>query len=310
MTDNSTLPVALSGLPQELVLAQASDLARAGHYAQAERLLRAPADGGSMPATHLDLLARIHAQQGKLADADACWALAAEISQDADAYRPQRQRIATLRRQRFDVARGLRWAGSGLLAAAVLAAIVAPWLPGGPDHDPHSEVSAGSAQQDEIARRLADIDRRTQESGRLLSAISTESSSATTLIRPAPGSLTMSFTLPLFRGAGAVLTPEGAAALSELGRRLAPHAGQISTEVVGHTEDAVVSSGGRYQDNADLALGRALAAAQRLSAASGIPLQGFALSSAGRTDPPFPNSTSDDRARNRTVTLTIRPVAG
>lgn len=304
VADSSTLPAGLDNHAQELTLARATDLARAGHYAQAERLLTNPADGAPMPAAHLDLLARVYAQQGKLAEADACWARAAEVSQDGGAYQIERQRVATLKRRRFGSPLRLRWVGLGLLAAAVVAAIVLPWLPGAPDERSPGETPPGVAQQ---LARLGDIDRRTEDSQRLLSSIATGSSAPMTMARPAPESLAVSFTIPLFRGGAVVLTPEGEAALNDLGQRLAAHAGKISVSVVGHTEDATVTPGGRYQDNADLALGRALAAAQRLSATSGIPLQEFAMSSAGRDGPPFPNDTSDNRARNRTATLTITP---
>ncbi|MGH3717774.1 MAG: OmpA family protein [Pseudonocardiaceae bacterium] len=303
MTDHNTLPAELDNLTQELTLARATDLARAGHYVQAERLLTTPA-GVPVPA-QLDLLARIYAQQGKLAEADTCWAQAAEASHDSGAYQSERQRLATLKRRRFGDSRGLRRVGFGVLAAAVLAAVALPWLPGGPGARSPDDVPPGQVQQN--AQRLSDIDRRIQDSQHLVSSIATESSSPTTRVRAGQGSVALSFTIPLFRGGAVALTPEGEAALSDLGRRLASHAGKISVSVVGHTEDAAVDPGGRYQDDADLALGRALAAAQRLSAAIGIPLQGIAMSSAGRDDPPFPNDTSDDRARNRTVTLTIAP---
>jgi flagellar motor protein MotB len=307
VTGNSTLPAGLDNLTHQLALARATDLARAGHYAQAERLLTTPANGAPMSAAKLDLLARIYAQQGKLADADACWARASEASQDSGAYQIERRRLGTLKQQRFGSSRGLRWVGGGLLAAAVLVAVVVPWLPGGPADRVGGGVPPEQARLNE--QRIDDIDRRNLDSQRLLSSIATEASSPTTMVRPGPGALAVSYTIPLFQGGGVVLTPDGEAALGDLGRRLASHAGKISVSVVGHTEDATVDSGGRYQDNADLALGRALAAAQRLSASSDIQLQGFAMSSAGRDNPPYPNTTNDNRARNRTVTLVITPLS-
>ncbi|MGH4023073.1 MAG: OmpA family protein [Pseudonocardiaceae bacterium] len=304
MTDKNTRSAELDSLAQELTVARATDLARSGHYAQAEQLLAPPARDTPMSAAELDLLARIHAQQGRLAEADDYWARAAQTSRDSGAYRSQRQRIATLQQQRFRTSRGLRWAGLGLLTVAVVVAVLT-WLPrdsgdGGRSDPPTEQVQRRADQV------LADIGRREQEAQGLLSAIRTESSSPATLIRQTPGSLSVSFTLPLFQGGSDDLTPQGRAALGDLGRRLAPHAAQISVSVLGHTEDAVVASA-RYRNNAELGLGRALAARERLSAASGIPLQGFAMSSAGRDTTQFP---SDNHTLNRTVTLTITPLPG
>lgn len=62
-----------------------------------------------------------------------------------------------------------------------------------------------------------------------------------------------------------------------------------------------------YATNAELGLARAVAAAERLSTASGLPLSVFALSSAAEANPPFPNTTAESRAQNRTVTVVLRP---
>jgi chemotaxis protein MotB len=96
-------------------------------------------------------------------------------------------------------------------------------------------------------------------------------------------------------------------ALADLAQRLGPHAGDASITVVGHTEDSPVSRNSGYASNAELGLARATAAAERMSTASGLPLSAFALSSAGSVNPPYPNTTAEDRARNRTVTVVVRP---
>ncbi|MGH3941990.1 MAG: OmpA/MotB family protein [Pseudonocardiaceae bacterium] len=305
MTDKSTLPAELDSLAQELTLARATELARTGHYSTAERLLADPEEAVPMPPAHLDLLARIQAQQGKLAEADTHWARAATISGDTGAYQAQRQRIATLQQQRFSTSRTLRWIG---FTVAAVVALVLLWPREGVDGIARSDIQAVQANQDELARQLSEHDRRiVEDSEPLLSSIAAELSSPTVLVRPVPGALAVSFTTALFQGGGAELTPEGDAALADLGRRLAPHAAALSVKVVGHTEDATVEPGGQYRNNATLAFGRAQAAVERLSATSGIPRQGFAVHGAGRDDPPFPNTSPEDRLKNRTVTLTITP---
>ena len=58
-----------------LVLAQATDLARAGRMAEAEQVLGA---GDTVSPAGLDLLARIRIQQGRLLEAQTLWREAAK----------------------------------------------------------------------------------------------------------------------------------------------------------------------------------------------------------------------------------------
>jgi flagellar motor protein MotB len=103
---------------------------------------------------------------------------------------------------------------------------------------------------------------------------------------------------------GALLSPEGDAALGELGRRLAPHTGRIALRVVGHTDEALPRPWGPLADNESLALARALAAARRLADAAGQPLESIAAAAAGADRAPFPNTSAQ---ANRTVTIEIVP---
>lgn len=78
--------LSLEDLLKQLVLAQATDLARAGRYAEAERLLAENVrDQEMMPAT-LDLRARICAQQRRFQQAHVLWTHALQLDPKNDAY--------------------------------------------------------------------------------------------------------------------------------------------------------------------------------------------------------------------------------
>jgi flagellar motor protein MotB len=86
VTDQNPLPgkVGSSQIPKlepfitQISIARASDLARAGHYQEAEEVLNAISDGKSHPVV-LDLLARMRAQQGRWLEAEAFWKQAIQI---------------------------------------------------------------------------------------------------------------------------------------------------------------------------------------------------------------------------------------
>ncbi|NUT52422.1 MAG: flagellar motor protein MotB, partial [Saccharothrix sp.] len=75
--------------------------------------------------------------------------------------------------------------------------------------------------------------------------------------------------------------------------------------VVGHTDNGVVVPGGRFDDNVDLGVARAGLAARELAAAAGLPLTDFAVTSTGAAEAPFPNTTTENQDRNRTVSLRL-----
>lgn len=85
--------VAFEDLLVQLILAQATTLARSGRYADAEQLLTQLLDEREVPAA-LDLRARIYAQQGQWHEARECWQKALQLDCTNEAY------IAALERLR------------------------------------------------------------------------------------------------------------------------------------------------------------------------------------------------------------------
>jgi type VI secretion system protein ImpK len=97
----------------QLTLSRAAQLARGGHFAQAEALLEGLPEGSSDPRV-LDLRARMRAQEGRLAEAERLWLEAARLDPSSPGILAG---LAEVRR------RQMRGRHPDLLPAAVL-----PWV--------------------------------------------------------------------------------------------------------------------------------------------------------------------------------------
>ncbi len=133
-------------LPQ-IALAQATELARAGQYAAALDLLNGSPEVGTSPAG-LDLRARMCAQQGRLAEAEALWLEARRLDPQNSAYAAGLAEIA--RRQRGAALR-LPW--RALVGLALLLAVV--WLWTGKAARPDVGVTTTTATANQAAAAAA-----------------------------------------------------------------------------------------------------------------------------------------------------------
>jgi len=116
----------LATLLDQVALAQAADLARRGHYAQAAGLLSEMAGRQPTPVAALDLLARIRAQEGRLDEARALWAQALEVEPGNAPAQAALRRIAALEGRRLRPG-FLRSAVAPVVAAGLLG-VSAWWL--------------------------------------------------------------------------------------------------------------------------------------------------------------------------------------
>ena len=91
--------VEAASLAAQSALCRATELARAGRYEQAETALEAIFAGSQKPAQARDLLARISAQQGRLAEAQALWQEALRQDPASEACQVALRRIAAMQRR-------------------------------------------------------------------------------------------------------------------------------------------------------------------------------------------------------------------
>ncbi|GAA4233541.1 hypothetical protein GCM10022254_36210 [Actinomadura meridiana] len=271
---------------QEVTIAQARELARAGRYAEAEQLLQE--EHG--PAA-LDLKARVYAQQGRLNEADRCWAEVAAHSPGHPGATAGRHRIAKILAKaasprRFLITRTVL--RLGIAAAIVLAFVmlVDVWQDRDTPPPPPKAVPSRSTPTNPLATlnletRGVHVERRT-------------------------GELAVTFDHELFRR-DANLTAQGRALLEDLGERLRPYGDQLTVAVLGHTDRKAVHPGGGYASNAELGLLRATVVREVLRSSARIPTSHFSISTLAALLPPHSGKAD---ARNRTVSLRISTAGG
>jgi type VI secretion system protein ImpK len=297
-------PDQVATLVDEAVVARATDLARAGQHARALALLDDLAARRACTAPEHDLLARIHAQQGRLDVAAEHWRRAAELGgHDAESVAGLR-RVAALAGRRVT---GRGWAAGAALAAVALfggGAAVGWAITDAAGSDAVSPVAspADARPASPPAPGVASGAPATTAAS-ALRALADQVAGPEVTVTSAGGQVVLVFTDRLFAG-GAELSPDGSAALARVGARIAAVPG-VAVEVVGHSDDLPVPTGGAYADNTALSQARAAAAAVVLAGAGLAPAQ-LTVSAAGSAVPLYPN-TPADRARNRTVTLRLTP---
>lgn len=119
------------------------------------------------------------------------------------------------------------------------------------------------------------------------------------------GQAVITFAEPVF-SSYATLADAGAARLRELAGRIAAVGEPLTVTICGHTDPTPVRAGGRYADNFELGMDRAVSAMFFLRYQAGLTNTLLSARSLAEADPPFPNDTPESSRRNRTVTLRVR----
>ena len=270
-----------AGTSPELLLACAADLARAGRYQDAERLLAAIPEQ-FLPSQSLDLRARIAGQQRRHEEARAYWGQAllqdptnAELQAVARAI--ERWCSPNLWTRMSLAVLGTpfrRVATAAMLLGAVLCALwsvdhVAPTLRPRAVSSPPVMTSATS-----IAPRESSVVRDAR-----LDQLQVPGSA----IRKLAAGVEVVFVHGLFSD-GLTLTQSGREALTKLAGQLRPYGQALHVEIEGRADSMPVRPGGRFPTNSQLALARAEYVAVFLHSAGSIPLSRAALSASSEVD--------------------------
>ncbi|ONH61698.1 flagellar motor protein MotB [Frankia sp. CcI49] len=290
-------PAALLG---EIMRGQAAALARSGRYADAVRLLTELAAGRDHTAAEHDLLARIHAQQGRFDDAERHWRAALALDGTAGGAVAGLHRLERLRGRR----------GGNRLRDGVAAGLLVVLAFGGGRWLSHEQNDSAPAADSTAAAVPAPVPiaGTTVTGGAPMGPVGELAASLTgpeaDVIR-AGSQVAVVFHDPLFT-AGDSLGPQGRTALTGLGARLAAIPG-VGVEIVGQSDGLPVRAGGPFADNAALRRARATAAALALRE-SGVPAAALTISAADTAVAPYADGATGD-PRNRTVILRITPPA-
>ncbi|MFC8074016.1 hypothetical protein ACFUN8_00580 [Streptomyces sp. NPDC057307] len=278
----------------------------------------------------LNLRAKVHAQRGELAEADACWSRVEALAPDDPDAAAGRRTLAKIAAGRRHARPAVHTGRVAVVAAALLGAGLiggGGWLFMNADDGEGGDggrASKSVAESDTGSERLRVESRRADELKARLAAIeegvtadaeqrdSTLDEVAKRLAMPGVEIRRHAEDVQLVFSTGvfpydSVIGPDGAEALTEIGRRLADlesEAGTgVETTVVGHS---VAVPGGAPSGGSVVALNRARVAAQYLAQDSDLRLTDFRLVSADQRRGPFP-ATDANAPRNRTVTLLITP---
>ncbi|HID96903.1 MAG TPA: OmpA family protein [Thermodesulfobacteriaceae bacterium] len=101
------------------------------------------------------------------------------------------------------------------------------------------------------------------------------------------------------------LTASGKATLKRLAPILSRETG-YDIEILGHTDNTPVTTGGRWDSNFELSVARAISVSNIL-VDHGIAPTRLRMQGLGELHPVFPNDTVEHRAANRRVELILRP---
>lgn len=292
-----------------LLVSRARAAARSGDLDGALQLLNGVDDPEADAGRDvLDLLARVHAQRGELAEAAGYWRRVQERDARDPAAAAGLARIERLGRPGLRAALTRHRARTALVAAVCAVAAVTAGTAVLVDRVGGQPERPGTSQADRVEQLARDLDagRRAELARAKARETARRAEAADALARAlrAPGlspvvhgdSVEVAFTEGLF-SEGARLAPAGAERLAVLGRRLAGREARV--EIYGQT--ATVPGAPRGGGSV-LSFWRALIAARELSAASGKPLTAFTTASADQHDAPYTSA-----AKNRTVTVVITP---
>jgi len=310
-----------------LALAQAARLARRGAYDAAEALLGEPvvaASGSRLDV--LDLKARIRAQQGRWAEAEALWREALTLDPGNAQARAALARLGgpargwhhlaavaarslvavavllllwTVVAQRREIRR-LATAPSGVTtpAAAADAAVSVPRSETPPTASPADVPTTAPPAEVPVAtaRDVALLD------------------SLEALLAPLSGvevvrlerELEVRFREGLF-SEGLAFRPGARDHLTGLARTLASLGARTQARIVGHTDALPLRAGAPYSSNLALGFARATHVAAMLLEAGALDAGHTAVQSAADGSPPYEAGGPVGAQRNRTVTLRLAP---
>lgn len=307
VTSSVTKESVLSLLDQ-LKLARAAELARAGHYAEAEEVLSAGRDETRHGAASLDLLARMRAQQGRLEEAEKLWTRASLLDPANPAYGLALRRAAQRRRGSRRPAFVL-----SLVACGLICALAGFWLW---QRRPSTRGDANAAASAPTSQRRSDATPGPPPAPPQRPPAAVEGAGPVAALAPAenginvsgvtvtrvPDGLTLSFDDGLFRR-GLTLKPGARERLRELGRQLEPFGGDVAIRIIGTTDELPMPRRARYRDNVSLGMERARFVYDYLRLTSKLDSHGVTIGSGGGRQTPDDSARAADRARSRTVVV-------
>jgi type VI secretion system protein ImpK len=279
-----------------LILSEVAAVARTGQLSEAESILNrlSGEEQTAPPAAHL--LARIRAQQGRLAEAKTLWAQLSTTDPNNKTYRSALKRIAILQRRPRWVTSLLSFLPAAAIVAVCFLAVL--FALGRRPETSRKAESIAVSRHSETAKEVAMAAGPWEPPPIQLPGIEVHKTGA---------DMTLTFGDGLFLH-GSQLRPDAKRRLTEFGRQLAPFAGSISIVVAGCSDNIPMRRHSGYENEAALRIARAFSVFQHLKRTAGLPERLFSLQDSPAA--PYQNNSSVNQARNRTVVIHIYPARG
>lgn len=304
----------IDSLLDKFALANATALARAGNYMDAESHLMEIMRGEKTHPQVLDLLARIKAQQGRLREAEDYWRQALKHDPMNEACIAGLRHIASMQQPGWNASwKKLFW--GAFFAVAFLLGTLSVWFS---LNRLQTRIDSGTmavidAQKQTLAQ-LSDLNQKQVGLTEKVEAILAQPAITAPVSQiDLPGVVSrsendrtiISFDEGLFKK-GSKLKTGACTILTALGKQLEPYKNQITLQVTGYTDDLPMPPGEKYLDNTSLGLSRAQVVVEHLRTTTGLSSVPFTVS--GTDSAPYPNDSPTNRLRNRTVSICIVPL--
>jgi chemotaxis protein MotB len=176
-----------------------------------------------------------------------------------------------------------------------------------------SQIQNNQGEITSLKAKIGDLERQkqqvTQSSRTLEDEMRTQLESKDVTISKLQGKLTVNILdNVMFDSGEAVLKPDGETVMKKIAAILSEHS-QIMIQVVGHTDNVPIrpTAHTRFVSNWELSTARALAAVHFLTEQSGIDPHRVGAAGYGEFRPVADNSTTEGRAKNRRIAITILP---
>ena len=282
------------------VLIEAAELARAGMYLDAENHLIGSLNGKNTSIAVLDLLARIRAQQGRLAEAESLWKQGLQTDPLNEACLSGLQRIAHIQKPLLITSGGKIL----ICALAIILILLSLWAIRNALSDLQSKINEvkSTLSQEGVIQSFAK-DEFANSRTSFLQNLSINIPGIQ--MRTEKGVCVISFKSGLF-SRGTMLRPKERGELTTLGSLLEPYKGRITIHVTGYTDDLPMPSGKRYLDNISLGLSRALVVVEHLRSTTG--LTGVPFTTSGADHIQYKHIKNTNRLSYRTVTISVIPI--
>ena len=288
------------GAADEEILQRARRYLLANQFEEAAHEVGRLGDSETLLAEALDVLARVRLHQGHLDIARSLWIQADELNPGVKRYAEGLEQVTEAGNRGHDD--GLRRRRTiELMAVGVVTLLVVILLgvyachSGGPAATPADGSPSPTVTPSSTAGAVRENTQPPSFPVRVRG----------TRVEPTRTAAVLTFERGLFDSGSADISGPGRTMLLQLGNRLETHTEDLVVRVIGHTDSKPIRGPGRYADNVELGMARAVAVLDFLRRKAGLPYTLFSAATAAATRPLASNASERGRARNRTVVIEI-----